>query len=182
MLPTTLEGLDDSGVCVYIDEAGRGCFAGPVCAAAVVWPREYTPINEAEQKLLGMIKDSKKVTYDDILSSLNMKVINGKLQIVRGDADVLLPQQKTMVNHRQQLNTNVKASTNFQVPNVNAYSKQNEFYNKFLQAQNEPYQAPVVIDPLTPEEKKRLLMIQYIKHQQERQHISRVKSKKMNFV
>ena len=127
-------------------------------------------------------KDSKKVTYDDILSSLNMKVINGKLQIVRGDADVLLPQQKTMVNHRQQLNTNVKASTNFQVPNVNAYSKQNEFYNKFLQAQNEPYQAPVVIDPLTPEEKKRLLMIQYIKHQQERQHISRVKSKKMNFV
>jgi ribonuclease HII len=62
MLPTTLEGLDDSGVCVYIDEAGRGCFAGPVCAAAVVWPREYTPTNEAEQKLLGMIKDSKKVT------------------------------------------------------------------------------------------------------------------------
>jgi ribonuclease HII len=62
MLPTTLDGLEDSGVCVYIDEAGRGCFAGPVCAAAVVWPREYTPITEAEQKLLGMIKDSKKVT------------------------------------------------------------------------------------------------------------------------
>ena len=58
---------------------------------------------------------------------------------------------------------------------MNAYAKQNEFYNKFLQAQ-------VVADPLTPEEKKRLLMIQYIKHQQERQHIMRVKSKKMNFV
>jgi hypothetical protein len=120
-------------------------------------------------------KESKKVTYDDILSSLNMKVINGKLQIVRGDADVLLTsQQKMSVNNRQQLNPNVKT-------NVNAYSKQNEFYNKFLQSQNQAYQAPVV-DPLTPEEKKRILMIQYIKHQQERQHIMRVKSKKMNFV
>jgi hypothetical protein len=116
-------------------------------------------------------KVSKKVTYDDILSSLNMKVINGKLQIVRGDADVVPPQQKKQViNNRQKFNENV---------NMNAYSKQNEFYNKFLQAQT---QAQVVADPLTPEEKKRLLMIQYIKHQQERQRISRVKSRKLSFV
>jgi len=116
-------------------------------------------------------KVSKKVTYDDILSSLNMKVINGKLQIVRGDAEVVPPpQKKQLINNRQKFNENV---------NMNAYSKQNEFYNKFLQAQT---QAQVVADPLTPEEKKRLLMIQYIKHQQERQHISRVKSRKMNFV
>jgi hypothetical protein len=40
-------------------------------------------------------KVSKKVTYDDILSSLNMKVINGKLQIVRGDAEVVPPPQKS---------------------------------------------------------------------------------------
>jgi hypothetical protein len=118
-------------------------------------------------------KVSKKVTYDDILSSLNMKVINGKLQIVRGDAEVVPPpQKKQVINNRQKFNENV---------NMNAYSKQNEFYNKFLQAQTQA-QAPVVADPLTPEEKKRLLMIQYIKHQQERQHISRVKSRKMNFV
>jgi hypothetical protein len=118
-------------------------------------------------------KVSKKVTYDDILSSLNMKVINGKLQIVRGDAEVVPPpQKKQLINNRQKFNENV---------NMNAYSKQNEFYNKFLQAQTQA-QAPLVADPLTAEEKKRLLMIQYIKHQQERQHISRVKSRKMNFV
>lgn len=118
-------------------------------------------------------KVSKKVTYDDILSSLNMKVINGKLQIVRGDAEVVPPpQKKQLINNRQKFNENV---------NMNSYSKQNEFYNKFLQAQTQA-QAPLVSDSLTPEEKKRLLMIQYIKHQQERQHISRVKSRKMNFV
>lgn len=120
-------------------------------------------------------KVSKKVTYDDILSSLNMKVINGKLQIVRGDAEVVPPpQKKQLINNRQKFNENV---------NVNAYSKQNEFYNKFLQAQGQTQaQAPLVAESLTPQEKKRLLMIQYIKHQQERQHISRVKSRKMNFV
>jgi hypothetical protein len=125
--------------------------------------------------------EKKKVTYDDILSSLNMKVINGKLQIVRGDADVVPPQQKRQVIHnRQKFNENV---------NTNAYAKQNEFYNKFLQAQAQSQvQAPVVVDsltpvvPFTPEEKKRILMMQYIKQQQERQHISRVKSRKLNFV
>jgi len=124
----------------------------------------------------GNKKDSKKVTYDDILSSLNMNVVNGKLQIVRGDADVVPPQQKRqLINNRQKFNENV---------NMNAYSKQNEFYNKFLQAQGQGQgQMPApVAEPLTAEEKKRLLMIQYIKHQQERQHIMRVKSKKMNFV
>jgi hypothetical protein len=120
-------------------------------------------------------KVSKKVTYDDILSSLNMKVINGKLQIVRGDAEVVPPpQKKQVINNRQKFNENV---------NMNAYSKQNEFYNKFLQAQGQTQaQAPLVAESLTPQEKKRLLMIQYLKHQQERQHISRVKSRKMNFV
>ena len=104
-----------------------------------------------------------------------MKVINGKLQIVRGDAEVVPPpQKKQVINNRQKFNENV---------NMNAYSKQNEFYNKFLQAQGQSQaQAPFVVESLTPEEKKRLLMIQYIKHQQERQHISRVKSRKMNFV
>jgi len=117
--------------------------------------------------------EKKKVTYDDILSSLNMKVINGKLQIVRGDAEVIPPQQKKQVVHnRQKFNENV---------NMNAYAKQNEFYNKFLQAQTQA-QAPIVAETLTPEEKKRILMMQYIKQQQERQHISRVKSRKLSFV
>lgn len=122
--------------------------------------------------------EKKKVTYDDILSSLNMKVINGKLQIVRGDAEAYSPppQKRQLINNRQKFNENV---------NMNAYAKQNEFYNKFLQAQGQAQaQAPVVtpVVPFTPEEKKRLLMIQYIKQQQERQHISRVKSRKLSFV
>lgn len=40
---------------VGLDEAGRGCLFGPVCVAAVIWPKE-----EPENSIV--IKDSKKCT------------------------------------------------------------------------------------------------------------------------
>jgi hypothetical protein len=148
-------------------------------------------------------QEKKKVTYDDILSSLNMKVVNGKLQIVRGDADSYQPPQKNQMvssnmrvrqqqqqQYQQQQVIKPYSRNTYATPkNINTpnhtYTKQNEFYNKFLQAQaqgQEQGQELDVGEPLSPEEKKRLLMIQYIKHQQERQHISRVKSRKLSFV
>ena len=52
---------------VGVDEAGRGPLAGPVCAAAVVFPKDYTN---------DLINDSKKLTekkreelYDEIISN-----------------------------------------------------------------------------------------------------------------
>lgn len=139
-------------------------------------------------------QEKKKVTYDDILSSLNMKVVNGKLQIVRGDADSYQsPQKNPMMSSNIHLRQQQQQQQQFIKPysrntyatpkNINTpnhtYAKQNEFYNKFLQAQPQGQEG---LEALTPEEKKRLLMIQYIKHQQEKQHISRVKSKKLSFV
>ena len=44
---------------IGIDEAGRGCFFGPVCVAAVIWPNE-------EPDLTMEIKDSKKLTEKKI--------------------------------------------------------------------------------------------------------------------
>lgn len=49
---------------IGIDEAGRGCLAFDVCAAAVVLPssipEEFN--NPTDLKMIGMIKDSKKMT------------------------------------------------------------------------------------------------------------------------
>lgn len=49
-----------------VDEVGRGCIAGPLVTAAVIWPKdllEWTEDVESEQfKLLIKIRDSKKVT------------------------------------------------------------------------------------------------------------------------
>ena len=46
---------------VGIDEAGRGCFWGPICAGAVIWPpeEEWT---EEYREIAPKIKDSKKLS------------------------------------------------------------------------------------------------------------------------
>jgi ribonuclease HII len=61
MLPTTIDDIPD-GVWASIDEVGRGAFAGEVCAAVVVWSKDYIPATPGDEKLLGMIKDSKKLS------------------------------------------------------------------------------------------------------------------------
>jgi ribonuclease HII len=48
---------------VGLDEVGRGCLAGPVCAAAVVLDmKQVRHFEELGDKRLHMIKDSKKIT------------------------------------------------------------------------------------------------------------------------
>ena len=44
-----------------VDEAGRGCFWGPLVAGAVIWPDEAT-WSEELREISSRIKDSKKVT------------------------------------------------------------------------------------------------------------------------
>jgi len=45
--------------------------------------------------------NKKLITYDNILSSLNMKVVNGKLQIVRNDGEEPVKQKKTVAFNPQ---------------------------------------------------------------------------------
>lgn len=52
---------EDDRIEAGIDEAGRGCFWGPMCAAAVVWPRESEWTDELRTLSAG-IKDSKRLT------------------------------------------------------------------------------------------------------------------------
>lgn len=49
-------GNDEDEIQVGIDEAGRGCFAGPVFAAAVIWDRNK------QDDMTNQIKDSKKLS------------------------------------------------------------------------------------------------------------------------
>lgn len=67
MLPMTCDELalftdENHENFVYVDEVGRGCLAGPVCAAVVMWPPSFTPCDLEEHRLLEMIRDSKKLS------------------------------------------------------------------------------------------------------------------------
>ena len=52
---------DDSLVEAGIDEAGRGCFWGPLVAGAVVWPEEDTWTDQ-HREIAPFIQDSKTIT------------------------------------------------------------------------------------------------------------------------
>jgi hypothetical protein len=149
-------------------------------------PRQQFPRPILKQNT-GSQQPQKKVTYDDILSSLNMKVTNGKLQIVRGDDAQPLPQKM-----QRGIGGQVPPPSRLQHQHTQsqAYTKQNDFYNKFLQAQQQQQMVEEEEEiELTPEQiaaqqqyHKRLMMIQYIKNQQQRMRVGQVKSKKMKFV
>jgi ribonuclease HII len=55
-------GDDCEEIQAGIDEAGRGCFSGPVVSAAVVWDVHWLKENANNYPQLKKIKDSKKVT------------------------------------------------------------------------------------------------------------------------
>jgi ribonuclease HII len=52
---------EDTAIEAGIDEAGRGCFWGPIMAGAVIWSNESEWTDE-HKKIIPQIKDSKKIS------------------------------------------------------------------------------------------------------------------------
>ena len=98
-------------------------------------------------------KTSKKVSYDDILSSLNMVVSKGVLQFANPTTTHPHP-------------TTAMASPH--TPVQNSY-----IHNKYFKDYQEPNAAPIQNKPPTRAE--------YLKYLQNQQQIARVKSKKLLF-
>jgi len=112
-----------------------------------------------------VVSTKKGVTYDDILSNLNMQVVNGKLQISRNisdDTGMGLGQNKQQKQQQQQ--------QQYQPRNNRAIPTQSVFRD---QMQHVPI--------LTPEQNRRIKMAQYIQQVNEYRRIKQVKSTKMFF-
>jgi len=140
------------------------------------------PINPSKKK---------QVTYDDILSSLNMTVVDGKLQIVRNN---VLEKGKANINEKvaeSNVNSkiNSKANINYnqihqkfqqqrqQTPSTNVSRIQTPYERQQQQYQLEQ-QVP---EPLTREQYKQMVMIQYLNNEAQKRRINEMKSKKMMF-
>ena len=150
----------------------------------------------------------KQVTYDDILSSLNMTVVDGKLQIVRNN---VLEKGKANINEKSPV-SNVNSKINSKA-NINY----NQIHQKFQQQQQQqqqprnqtsstnvsriqsltgaygspqtPYERQQqqyqleqeVPEPLTREQYKKMVLIQYLNNEAQKRRINEMKSKKMMF-
>ena len=101
-----------------------------------------------------------QISYDDILQSMNMRVKDGKLEMIQP-----VPQQANYAP---------------QVP----YQEQNSYiYNKYFQdyTKQQNHQQQMPSRPLTPQERRALIIKRQIEIENQRRRISQIKSKKLLF-
>ena len=123
------------------------------------------------------------VSYDDILNSMNMVVINGRLHFVPNNKfqnTQMTPQQSTIQNQNKSIRQNINQNVN---QNINQNGNQNSYifdkYFKNYQQEQAANEIPKV--PLTPDEIKRNIILHRLKQIEERKRIEQIKPKKLLF-
>lgn len=129
-------------------------------------------------------KQKKRISYDDILSSMNTVVINGKLEFINKDklnniVENNNPDQNAPIKKRVTFNEQQKQQPMQQV------DKNSYIYNKFFKDYKDPnqdqYQNEIPQKPLTKKELINQIIINRIKAINERNRISQIKSTKLLF-
>lgn len=171
------EDVEDVG---FIDNEGN--FTPAVPTSRVPIPRITTMAHKNRGSLAPPApqpQPARKVTYDDILSSLNMKVIDGKLQIVRNvNAENV---KSNNFNQQQQQHQQQRQQTKFipmQQQQQQFSSNQSKRFQSMHQQQQEMQQpAPI----LTKEQYRQVQIANYMREVQRIQHIRNSKSTKLKF-
>ena len=106
----------------------------------------------------------KKISYDDLLSSMGMKIINGKLELYNKKliGRPPLPTQPTPKNYEDYRYQQNRKYPNQPIQNINNQPIQNNY-------------------PMTKQQYKKHIQLEYLKNQYERQRVNEIKSKKILF-
>jgi len=140
----------------------------------------------------------RKVTYDDILSSLNMTVVNGKLQITRNTVaesiktnnfnPVAVSQQTKIIQPQQQQQRQQQGSRQNNVldkmrQQQQVFQQQQQVFQQQQQVfQQQQQQQPNVDVPIMSKEQyKQVVAANYLKALEQQQRVKNMKSTKMMF-
>jgi hypothetical protein len=118
-------------------------------------------------------QQNKPISYDDILSNMNVCLVNGKLQFNRTDEGVKSqkPPNKSVRFQPQQQQWHQQQQRQQNQRNQRNLNTHQPYYQE-----QEPVAPP---QPLTPQERKRLYIIQQLQQQAKINHVNNVKSKKL---
>jgi hypothetical protein len=114
------------------------------------------------------VQTKKNISYDEILNSMNMVLVNGRLHFIPSNKFKSSSQNQNQNQNIQQKKQN----------NDNSYIY-NKYFKNFKDQEHIEDDTPQV--PLTPEEIKRNIIIHKIKQIQERKRIEQIKSRKLLF-
>jgi hypothetical protein len=133
--------------------------------------------SNANQSTTNSTTKKSKVSYDDILSSLNMVVHNGVLQFAKPiEQKTQKPQQK------KQVTINAPQKQSFQQNQQNQHNQHNYITNKYFKDyKDESQYIEEPKKPMTKEEYRQMLIQEYINRQNAIRRISQIKSKKLLF-
>jgi hypothetical protein len=179
-----LEDVEDVGA---FDDRGRFTPAAPkqqtqippALGSRVPQPRITTMAHKNRGSLAQNITTpaARTVTYDDILSSLNMKVVDGKLQIVRNHTAENI---RTNNNVAQPANQPINQTKKIIQPQQQQQYRQNQkqsFQNHVFNSAPPQQNVPI----MTKEQYKQMVAVNYLKALQEQQRIRNMKSTKLMF-
>jgi hypothetical protein len=131
----------------------------------------------------------RKVTYDDILSSLNMTVVNGKLQITRNTVaesiktnnfnPVAVSQQTKIIQPQQQQRQQQGSRQNNVLDKMR--QQQQVFQQQQQMFQQQQQQPNVDVPIMSKEQYKQVVAANYLKALEQQQRIKNMKSTKMMF-
>ena len=190
------DGVEDVGT---VDEAGVFTAARPVptkelkpLGSRVPQPRITTMAYKNRGSLANNIAPPppRKVTYDDILSSLNMTVVNGKLQITRNVVaeniktnnfnPESVPQQTRKIIQPQQQQQQGSRQNNV-LDKVRQQQQMFQQQQQMFQQQQQQQQPNVNVPIMSKEQYKQAVAANYLKALEQQQRIKNMKSTKMMF-
>jgi hypothetical protein len=132
-----------------------------------------------KNKIIGKdqnnVVEKKKISYENILSSMGMCVVDGKLQLFNKNTQ----QQQNQQQQQQQQTQYKKPQYQQQQYQQQQYQQQQYQQQQYQEQQQQNDSLPV--SRLTKEHYKRQLLVQYINRQKEIIRINQVKSKKLMF-
>ena len=173
-----IDNLDDDVEDVgFIDSSGN--FTPAIPTSRVPIPRITTMAHKNRGSLAPPApqpEPARKVTYDDVLSSLNMKVVDGKLQIVRN----VVAENVKSNNFNQQQQQQRQQSKFIPMQQQQQFQQQSNQSKRFQSMHHQQeMQQPAPI--LTKEQYRQLQIANYMREVQRIQHIRNSKSTKLKF-
>ena len=114
------------------------------------------------------------VTYDDILSRLNVKIVNGQMQFIRSQNN-----QNYVTTKQPPPQSQYADKVRNQMEPSNTDPKANYIYNKYFNNHKKTESEPVILRPKTIEEYKEMVRKHIIERQISINRIRQIKSKKL---